>query len=282
MKPSGIEPATFRLVRHRLPQITNYSEFNPLTPNNTYRGCTPPLTSKRCILYIYSTNTGSEYFKHDIYSPFFFSSKCSLFHNSNVFGSCFIHILYMGCAKIWKKNNSGAKRLIRNVCYWPATRLKAGLSYNSLERNKEYGRTDGRPTWRPVFKPRTFRMRQDVFTRWRSGHYRRQFRYGLRQIMDSDGCSFHYLLINCKDLHAAHWWSGPDRTGPATVQLPGVIRYSAAVCRHSTNIDTKAQRLCAPVRTFAADFTGQIAPEIFTVWFKTGCMFNDSVQLLYR
>jgi len=34
-----------------------------------------------------------------------------LFHNSNVFGSCFIHILYTGCAKI-KKNNSGAKRLI--------------------------------------------------------------------------------------------------------------------------------------------------------------------------
>ena len=41
---------------------------------------------------------------------FFFSSKCSLFHNSNIFGSCFIHILYTECAKI-KKNNSGAKRL---------------------------------------------------------------------------------------------------------------------------------------------------------------------------
>ena len=41
-----------------------------------------------------------------------FSSKCSLFHNSNVFGSCIIHILYTGCAKI-KKNNSGAKRLIK-------------------------------------------------------------------------------------------------------------------------------------------------------------------------
>jgi len=41
----------------------------------------------------------------------FFSSKCSLFHNSNVFGSCVIHILYTGCVKI-KKNNSGAKRLI--------------------------------------------------------------------------------------------------------------------------------------------------------------------------
>jgi len=31
------------------------------------------------------------------------------FHNSNVFGSCTIHILYTGCAKI-KKNNSGTKR----------------------------------------------------------------------------------------------------------------------------------------------------------------------------
>ena len=40
-----------------------------------------------------------------------FSSKCSLFHNSNIFGSCFIHILYTECAKI-KQNNSGAKRLI--------------------------------------------------------------------------------------------------------------------------------------------------------------------------
>jgi len=64
-----------------------------------------------CILYIYSTNIGTEYFKHGIYSPFFFSSKCSSFHNSNVFGSCIIHILYTGCAKI-KKNNSGTKRLI--------------------------------------------------------------------------------------------------------------------------------------------------------------------------
>ena len=34
---------------------------------------------------------------------FFFSLKCSLFHYSNLFGSCFIHILYTGCAKIKKK-----------------------------------------------------------------------------------------------------------------------------------------------------------------------------------
>jgi len=74
--------------------------FNPLMPNDPYSGHTTPLTSKRCILYIYSTNTGTEYLKHGIYSPFFFSSKYNLFHNSNLFGSCFIHILYTECAKI--------------------------------------------------------------------------------------------------------------------------------------------------------------------------------------
>ena len=31
-----------------------------------------------------------------------FSSKCSFFHNSNIFGSCIIHILYIRCAKIKK------------------------------------------------------------------------------------------------------------------------------------------------------------------------------------
>ena len=45
--------------------------FNPLTPNDHYRGRTAPLTSKRYILYIYSTNKGTEYFKHGIYSQFF-------------------------------------------------------------------------------------------------------------------------------------------------------------------------------------------------------------------
>jgi len=44
--------------------------LNPLTPNDHYRGRTTSLTSKRCILYIYSTNIGTEYFKHGIYSPF--------------------------------------------------------------------------------------------------------------------------------------------------------------------------------------------------------------------
>ena len=44
---------------------------NRLTPNDPYMGRTAPLTSKHCILYIYSTNIGTGYFKHALYSPFF-------------------------------------------------------------------------------------------------------------------------------------------------------------------------------------------------------------------
>ena len=45
--------------------------LNRLMPNDDYSGRTAPLPSKRCIIYIYSTNIGTEYFKHGIYSPFF-------------------------------------------------------------------------------------------------------------------------------------------------------------------------------------------------------------------
>ena len=83
-----------------------------LTPNDLYMSNTARRTSKRFTLYIYSTNIGTEHFKHALYSPFFFSSKCSLFHNANFFGSCIIYILYTGGAEIKKKNYSGAKGLI--------------------------------------------------------------------------------------------------------------------------------------------------------------------------
>jgi len=38
--------------------------FNHLTPNDHYMGRTAQLTSRCCILYIYSTNIRTEYFKH--------------------------------------------------------------------------------------------------------------------------------------------------------------------------------------------------------------------------
>jgi len=48
-----------------------YTSLNRLKPNDPYMGRTAPLTSKRCILYIYATNVSTEYFKHALYSPFF-------------------------------------------------------------------------------------------------------------------------------------------------------------------------------------------------------------------
>jgi len=42
--------------------ITN--KINHLTPNGHYMGLTAQLTSRCCILYIYSTNTRIGYFKH--------------------------------------------------------------------------------------------------------------------------------------------------------------------------------------------------------------------------
>jgi len=45
--------------------------FNPLTPNDDYSSRTALQNSKYVILYIYSTDIGTEYFKHGIYTPYF-------------------------------------------------------------------------------------------------------------------------------------------------------------------------------------------------------------------
>jgi len=58
-------------TRNAVQSYHNSTSFNPLTPNDPYRGLTAPLTSNSYILYTYSTNIGTEYFKHGIYSPFF-------------------------------------------------------------------------------------------------------------------------------------------------------------------------------------------------------------------
>jgi hypothetical protein len=84
-------------------------DLNLLNPSVPYMGCTAQLNSRLCILYIYSTNIGTEHFKHAALSVFF-SSKCRLFHNGTFFGSCIIQISRTGCAKI-KKQNSVSKRL---------------------------------------------------------------------------------------------------------------------------------------------------------------------------
>jgi len=88
-----------------------YKHFNPLTSNDTYRGLTATVTSKLCILYIYSTNIGTEYFEHGIYSPFHSLQNAVCF----VILTYLVPVLftfYLQCVlKLKKKNNSGAKRL---------------------------------------------------------------------------------------------------------------------------------------------------------------------------
>ena len=87
---------------YRVPSLrfSQFLRFNLQPPNDIYKYRTAPLTSRCCILYIYSTNILTEYFKHAAHCPFFFSSsKCRLFHNATFFGSCIIHILNTGCAK---------------------------------------------------------------------------------------------------------------------------------------------------------------------------------------
>ena len=46
-------------------------DINPLAPNDVYICRTAQLTSRCCILNIYSTNILTEYFKHAAHSPFF-------------------------------------------------------------------------------------------------------------------------------------------------------------------------------------------------------------------
>jgi len=60
------KPLNETIVRANRINSTNLGPFNRLTPNDPYMGRTAPLTSKRCILYIYSTNIGTEYFKHTL------------------------------------------------------------------------------------------------------------------------------------------------------------------------------------------------------------------------
>jgi len=73
-------------------------------------GRTAPLTSKRCILYIYSTNIGTEYFKHGIYSQFLSLQNAVCFTILTYLVPVLFTFYIPGVLKL-KKNNFGTKSL---------------------------------------------------------------------------------------------------------------------------------------------------------------------------
>jgi len=80
-------------------------DINLLTPNDDYSGRTAPLTSKRCILYIYSTHIGTEYFKYGIYSPFFPLQNAVCFINLTYLVPVLFAFYIQGVLKLKKRLN---------------------------------------------------------------------------------------------------------------------------------------------------------------------------------
>jgi len=108
-----------------------FTHINPLTPKDPCSGRTAPLISKRCILYIYSTNTGTGYFKHGIYCPFFSLQNAVCFIILTYLVPVLFAFYIQDVLKL-KKNNSGAKRLIistsaHRVDYFPFLSIVIGF-----------------------------------------------------------------------------------------------------------------------------------------------------------
>jgi hypothetical protein len=77
----------------------SYTSFNLWEPCVRYIERTYRYPPNIAFYIFFSTAISTYYCKHAAHSPFF-SSKCCLFHNATIFGSCIIHILHTGCVKI--------------------------------------------------------------------------------------------------------------------------------------------------------------------------------------
>ena len=85
--------------------------INLLMPNVNYSGRTAPLTSKLFILYIYSTNKSTEYFRHGIYSPLLSLQNAVCFIILTYLVPVLFTFYIQGVLNL-KNNNSGVKMLM--------------------------------------------------------------------------------------------------------------------------------------------------------------------------
>jgi hypothetical protein len=90
-----------------------------------------------CILYIYSTNIGIEYFKHGIHSPFFPLQNTVCFISLNYLVPILFTFYIKSVLKL-KKNNSGAKRLMtKTELPVPMLQQAGGLELQSEDFGEE-------------------------------------------------------------------------------------------------------------------------------------------------
>ena len=90
-------------------------------------GRTAPLTSELCILYIYSTSIGNEYFKDCMYSLFFTLQNAVCFIILTYLVPVLFTFYIQDVLKL--KKNSGAKRL--KECYLLGGRWRGGSCVNN-------------------------------------------------------------------------------------------------------------------------------------------------------
>jgi hypothetical protein len=100
---------------------------------------TAPLTSRCCILYIYSTNINTFFF-NTVQCLLIFSSKCCAFCNAIFFCSFFYSHFTYRCAKIYM-SNFGAKRLIQSKTSQATSWTSILILFSHLRRGVPHGLT---------------------------------------------------------------------------------------------------------------------------------------------